>query len=128
MTERAPLARSELEIARIVWNLGEATVRQVLEALPAERELDFYTVQTYLRRLKSKGYLETRRDGRNNIYSPAIQPGHVVKEITDDFLHRLFDGETLPLFQHLIENQDLSRGEIDQLQEMLNRLKKEEGE
>jgi BlaI family penicillinase repressor len=46
MTKRT-LARSELEIARVVWNLGEATVRQVADALPAERGIGFWTVQTY---------------------------------------------------------------------------------
>ena len=68
------LARSELEIARIVWNLGEATVREVADALPEERGIDFWTVQTYLRRLKDKGYLKTRRQGRSNVYIPAVEP------------------------------------------------------
>jgi len=38
---RGSLPKSELEVTRIVWNLGEATVRQVLETLPEEREIDF---------------------------------------------------------------------------------------
>ena len=45
MPELPPLPKSELEVARIVWNLGEATVRQVMAALPPDRELDFLTVQ-----------------------------------------------------------------------------------
>jgi predicted transcriptional regulator len=48
MAKRPALAKSELEIARIVWNLKEATVRQVADALPDDRKLDFWTVQTYL--------------------------------------------------------------------------------
>ena len=63
MAKRPALAKSELEIARIVWQQGAASVRQALDALPAERELDFKTVQTYLRRLEAKGYLRTRRKG-----------------------------------------------------------------
>ena len=55
MAQRAALSKAELEIARIVWNLGEVTVRQVLEALPADRGIDHKTVQTYLRRLTAKG-------------------------------------------------------------------------
>ena len=52
MSKRPAAAKSELEVARIVWQLGQASVRQVLEALPADRGLDFKTVQTYLRRLE----------------------------------------------------------------------------
>lgn len=123
MAKRPPLAKSELEVARIVWNLGGATVRQVLEALPQQRNLDFKTVQTYLRRLKAKGYLRTRREGRSHVYVPCVRPREVVREVVEDFVDRLFDGEALPLFQHLIHDRGLSEEEIQQLQETLDRLR-----
>ena len=123
MAKRGALPKSELEVAKIVWDLGEATVRQVLEALPADRELDFWTVQTYLRRLEAKGYLQKRREGRNNIYSSAMRPKAVIGEAMDDFLNRLFDGETLPLFQHLIHDRGLSDDELNELQRSLDELK-----
>jgi len=123
MAKRGALPKSELEVAKIVWDLGEATVRQVLEALPEDRQLDFWTVQTYLRRLEAKGYLQKRREGRNNIYSSAMRPKAVIGEALDDFLNRLFDGETLPLFQHLIHDRGLSDDEINELQRSLNELK-----
>jgi len=123
MPKRPPLPRSELEVARIVWDLGGATVRQVLEALPQERKLDFKTVQTYLRRLKAKGYLRTRRQGRSNVYLPCVRPERVVREVVEDLVNRLFDGQTVLLFQHLMQDQGLTEEEISQLQETLNRLR-----
>ena len=78
--KRPVLAKSELEVARIVWDLGEATVRQVFEALRPDRKLDFWTVQTYLRRLKVKGYLRTRKEGRSNVYVPSVRPDTVIGE------------------------------------------------
>jgi BlaI family transcriptional regulator, penicillinase repressor len=123
MAKRPALAKSELEIARIVWNLKEATVRQVADALPDDRKLDFWTVQTYLRRLATKGYLRTRREGRNNVYRPNVEPSKVVHQVVDDFLGRLFDGETLPLFQHLINERGLTDRELDELQKTLDQLK-----
>ncbi len=124
MPKHPPLPKSELEIARIVWDLKEATVRQVLDALPEDRKVDFWTVQTYLRRLTAKKYLKTRREGRTNVYSPLISPSQVVSEVVGDFLNRLFDGGTLPLFQHLIHDRGLSDEEIEQLQQTLNELKR----
>lgn len=126
MAKRPPLARSELEIIRIVWKRGESSVREVLDALPPGRDLDFYTVQTYLRRLAAKGYLRTRKDGRTNLYSAAIEPDRVVSELTTDFVSRLFDGDALPLFQHLLRDRNLSDQEIDSLQSMLDEMKGEE--
>ncbi len=123
MKKRPALAKSELEVARIVWDLGRATVRQVAEAMPRDREVDFKTVQTYLRRLEAKGYLRSRREGRSNVYNSTVRHGTVVREVVDDFVNRLFDGQAMPLVQHLIEDQGLTDDEIDKLQTTLNKLK-----
>lgn len=120
MAKRPAIAKSELEVARIVWRTGEATVRQVLEALPAERNLDFKTVQTYLRRLEAKGYLRTRREGRTKVYVARVRPQQVVREVIDDLIKLLFGGESLPLFQHLIQDRDLTASEFEQLRAMLD--------
>lgn len=125
MSKHSVPPKSELEVARIVWERGGATVRQVLDALPEERGLDFKTVQTYLRRLEAKGYLKTEREGRSNVYKPVIRPGQVIGEVMDDLLNRLFDGQVLPLFQHLVNDRGLSESEIRQLREMLDRLEGE---
>jgi BlaI family penicillinase repressor len=126
MSKRPAVAKSELEVAQLVWQLGQASVRQVLEALPVERGLDFKTVQTYLRRLEAKGYLRSRREGRAKVYVARVRPEQVVREVIDDFVHRLFGGESIPLFQHLINDRGLNHAEIEQLRAMLDRLEKHE--
>jgi predicted transcriptional regulator len=123
MAKRASASKSELEIARVVWSLGEASVRDVLAGLPQDRNMDFSTVQTYLRRLHAKGYLRARRVGRMNIYTPAVRPTNVVRDVVDDLLNRLFEGQALPLVQHLIAERGLTDEEIDALQKTLHRLK-----
>ena len=128
MVRRAGLSKAELEVARIVWSLGDATVRQVHEALPVDRRLDYKTVQTYLRRLEAKGYLATRRDGKSIRYRPRIRPTQVVRETVDDFVARLFDGEALPLVEHLIADRKLSPDEIARLRALLTGLEHEHDE
>lgn len=120
MAKRPAVAKSELEVARIVWRLGEASVRQVLDALPVRRQLDFKTVQTYLRRLEAKGYLRSRRQGRAKMYAPRVAADQVVREVIDDLVQRLFEGQSLPLFQHLIEDRGLTAAEIGQLRALLD--------
>ena len=122
MSKRPTPAKSELEVARIVWERNGATVRQVMESLPADRGLDFKTVQTYLRRLEAKGYLRTRLEGRSKVYLPRVKPGRVIGEMVEDFINRLFDGETIPLFQHLIRDRGLSDDDLKVLRAMLDNL------
>jgi len=122
MPPRPGLSKAELEIARIVWELKTAGVRQIFEALPAGRDIDFTTVQTYLRRLEEKGYLNAKLDGRNRVYSPKVRPQTVIRETVGEMVDLLFGGETLPLMKHLVEERRFSPDDIDQLRQLLDRL------
>ena len=126
MVRRPALSRAEMEVARALWDLGEATVRQVFEALPAKRNLHFSTVQTYLRRLEAKGYAEARIDARARIYTARVKPETVIRETVGELVQRLFDGQSLPLVQHLIEEGGMSRADVARLREQLDRLEEDD--
>ena len=128
MARRPALSKAEMEVARIVWSLGEATVRQVHESLPKPRRVDYKTVQTYLRRLEQKGYLTARREGRSTVYGSRVRPGTVIRETVEDFVNRLFAGDALPLVEHLIQEHGLKEDDIPKLRALLNRLEAEEHE
>ncbi|APZ95659.1 BlaI/MecI/CopY family transcriptional regulator [Fuerstiella marisgermanici] len=122
MPPRPGLSKAELEIARIVWGLKSATVRQVHDALPVGRDVDFTTVQTYLKRLEEKGYLKVRLENRTRIYAPRVKPRTVIRETVDDLVERLFGGDAMPLMQHLVEEKEFTTADIEQLRSLLNRL------
>jgi len=122
MARRPALSKSEMEAARIVWDLGQATVRQVFEAFPPQRNIDFSTVQTYLRRLQVKGYLHAKRQGRAMVYRPRVRPDEVIRETVDDLVTRLFDGQTIPLLHYLIRDSSISEEEIRKLRKMIDEL------
>jgi BlaI family transcriptional regulator, penicillinase repressor len=125
MTDRPPLSKGELEVARVLWDLGSATVREVFEAFPADREIDFTTVQTYLRRLEQKGYARAKLEGRTRIYSPRVKPKTVIRETLNDLIDRLFDGETLPLMRHLIEEGKITSEDLAELRDMIDRMERD---
>jgi predicted transcriptional regulator len=109
-----------MEVARLVWVRGKATVREVYESLPSGRDVDYKTVQTFLRRLEGKGYLKAVRDGRSIVYSPRVRPGKVIHDAVNDFVSRLFGGEALPLVEHLIQERGLSPADIEKLRKMIS--------
>jgi BlaI family transcriptional regulator, penicillinase repressor len=117
--------KAELEIATIVAELGEATVRQVLDKLPGERDIDFNTVQTYMRRLETKGFLKSRRVGRCNVYTPVGTLDHGVREHVAGLIRRLFPGSVFPFVQHLLTDQRLTKGEVKRIRELLDRHERE---
>ncbi len=122
MPERPALSKGEMEVARVLWGLKKATVREVHEALPSNRKMDFATVQTYLRRLDTKGYVKADLDGRTRVYAPRVRPATVIRETVGDLVDRLFGGETLPLMRHLIEDGQVSSEELTELRKLIDRL------
>lgn len=125
MAERPALSKGEMEVARVLWDIGPAGVRQVHEAITADRPIDFATVQTYLRRLETKGYASSRLKGRMRIYSAKTKPKTVIRETVDDLVDRLFGGDSMPLVRHLIEDRGIGESELAELRKLIDRL--EEG-
>ena len=124
MAGRAAMSKGEMEVARVLSDLRKATVREVHESFPAERAIDFTTVQTYLRRLETKGYVKAELDGRTRVYTPRVKLRTVIRETLDDLIDRLFCGETLPLVRHLIEERGVSDSELAELRQLIARLEK----
>jgi len=122
MDQRPALSKGEWEVARPIWELGEATVGEVFESIPEDRRPDYSTVQTYIRRLEAKGYLKSRRKGRTKIYAPKVRAAEVLRETVNDFVGRLFDGEMIPLMRHLIHDRGITSAEISELRRLLSDL------
>jgi len=126
MTDRPALSRGELEIARILWGLKQATVRQVHDAATKRRDIDFATVQTYLRRLEKKGYVRASLEGRSCVYSTKIRPHTVIRDTIDDLIDRLFAGDTMPLMRHLVVDRGISTEDLAELRRLLDELEKDQ--
>ncbi|MCR9293218.1 MAG: BlaI/MecI/CopY family transcriptional regulator [bacterium] len=126
MAERPVLSKWEMDVARVVWEIGPASVREIHEHLSKQRQIDFTTVQTYLRRMESKGYLNSSLKGRIRIYSSRTRPGTVIRENVNELVDRLFGGEYMPLVRHLIEDRGVDREKIAELRELIERLETEQ--
>lgn len=106
---------------KVVWRLERATVRDVYEALRANREIAYTTVMTMMKILEEKKYLKKTRVDRAYEYRPT-QPRHqVVGAMVRDFLDRVFDGAAMPLLMHLAKDSKLSKADKD----MIRRLSEE---
>ncbi len=125
MVDRPGLSKGEMDVARVLWALKRATVREVHDALCESKEVDFSTVQTYLRRLAEKGYLKVSLQGRTRVYAPRVKPRTVIRETIGDLVDRLFGGEAFPLMKHLVEEGEVSADELEQLRDLVRRLEQE---
>jgi len=124
MVDRPALSKGEMNVARVLWNIGPASVREVHQAVTKTQKMDFATVQTYLRRLENKSYASSKLEGRMRIYSARAKARTVIRETVDDLVQRLFGGDSMPLMKHLIEDRGIGPNQIEELREMIDRMEK----
>jgi predicted transcriptional regulator len=118
------LTDQELEIMKIVWQRGSATVRDVYEELLKSRKIAYTTVMTMMGILEQKGRLSKTQRDRAYVYSPTEPQGEVVGSMVHDFLKRVFDGSAKPLLVHLLENKNISQKELDEISKLAKKRRK----
>jgi BlaI family penicillinase repressor len=120
------LTRQELQIMKIMWQLGTATVRDVYEAIRKQRKLAYTTVMTVMNVLEQKKYLKRRLADRAYVYQVARSQDQVIKGMVKDFVNRVFDGAAEPLLVRLVKDRHLSSEELEKISQMIR--ESEEGQ
>jgi len=117
--KKSGLTDQELEIMKIVWKLGTATVRDVYEDLLQHRKIAYTTVQTMMGVLEHKGQLKKQTADKAYVYRPAEPQSEVVGRMVGDFVKRVFNGSPKPLLVHLVESRQIRQDHLDELNELL---------
>ena len=93
--------RLELECLKALWELGEGNVKQVRDALAAERALAYTTVMTVLDRLARRGGVDRRKVGRSFVYVPVLTRDCVRRLAVKDLVDSFFGGSSDELRDYL---------------------------
>ena len=105
----------ELEILKILWELGPASVREVHERMTQDTPLAFNTVQTLLRIMDDKGLVKHRLRGRTFVYTARHRREHETSRLLD----KVFDGAIDQFVVSLLHTSDPSTAELKRLEEII---------
>ena len=111
----------ELAILKVLWNRGEASVRQVYETLRSDLPIVQNTVQAFLRTMEAKGLVSHRLQGRTFVYSPVLGREPASRNLLSRVLDRVFDGAMDELVESALALRKPTAGELDRLRELLDR-------
>src|SRR5215471_3845074 len=117
--KKTVLTDQELEIMKIVWDRGSATVRDVYEALLARRKVAYTTVMTMMGILEKKGHLRREQVDRAYVYRAARPQKRVIGEMVREFIDRVFNGSAEPLLVHLVQDRHLSAAELEEIRRLM---------
>ena len=123
MARRAPVSDAELEVLKVLWSAGPATVRDVAAALRKQRRrLAYNTVLTLLSRLRDKGYLTTDRRDTAHVFRPVVSRDDLLGSSLTALAERICDGTASPLVLALVRDNTFSAEEINDLRRLLDEL------
>ncbi len=108
-----------------VWDLSEATVRQVQEYLNPTKPMAYNTVLTMMGILRDKGFLRSRRQARADIYQPCVTRAQMGRRSLRELRDRFFEGSARGLVSHLLDSQRLSVDEIRAIRREVDRKLRE---
>ncbi len=114
------ISDAEWRVMRIVWQRRTVTAAEVIEALAPKTDWNHRTVRTLLGRLAEKGALKTEQEGNRYVYRPNVTQKRCVREETQSFVEKVFDGDAAGLLAHFVQNEPISPEQIDELKRMLD--------
>lgn len=129
-SQQTPTER-ELEILEILWERGQASVREVYEQMSRSAPIVQNTVQAFLRTMEEKGLVTHRTEGRTFIYQSVPRRDETKKRLVSRMLQRVFDGAIDQLVQSAFSLRQPTKQELRNLEELIERAKsrgKREGE
>jgi predicted transcriptional regulator len=115
---------SELEILQVLWDKGDATVREVHEELSQVKDCGYTTTLKLMQIMFEKGLVLRDDTNRTHIYQANVSKEKTQKQLVDKMVDALFSGSHSQLVMQALGAHTPSRQELDNIQELLDRYKK----
>jgi BlaI family penicillinase repressor len=119
------LTQLQVDIMRVLWDRGEATVGEVYEAVGVERGLAQATIATLLRRLEKKGAVTHKPHGRQFVYMAAVTSDSVRRSMLTDVAEKLLPAEVPALINQLFASKKIGADELEQVKKLIEQKERE---
>lgn len=115
----------EMEVLKVLWERGEATVREVHAEMSRRLPIVQNTVQAFLRTMEEKGLVRHRVEGRTFIYCPVPKRDETHRRLAERLLEGVFDGAIDQLVQSVFSLRKPTAEELAQLERLIEEARSE---
>ena len=110
-TKHKTLTKAELRAMNILWDMGQATVNEIMERIP-EPKPAYTTILTVMQVLTSKKIVGAQRRGKANVFRPLISREQYVDGFMEETRNTLFKGSLKNLLLYFARKEKLSKEEL----------------
>lgn len=118
-SKSATLTEAELRIMNVLWEKGQASVHDVVGALPPKSAPAYNSVLTIIRILEKKGFVKHLKDGRSHIYIPQVDRQKATRFEVRHLVSRFFGDSDELLVLNILEEKGLDADELDRVRQLL---------
>ncbi len=116
---------SELEILQVLWEKGAATVREVHDEISKTKDIGYTTALKLLQIMFEKGLVSRNDSSKTHIYMPAVSREKTQNHLLGKMIDNVFSGSSSQLVMQALGNHKTSKEELDEIQKLLDNLRKE---
>ena len=115
---------AEWDVMQAVWQADDQAAGEVIAIVQTSRDWNHRTIRTLLARLVEKDAVEVRIDGNKHLYRAAVSKQECVRSAAKSFSERFFSGDVKSLLMHFVENEEISKEELEDIRQSLSLKKK----
>ena len=113
---------SELNILQVLWASGPANVRFIIDELSKTKDVGYTTNIKILQIMTEKGLVTRIKDGRNHIYSAAVEQNAAQRQLLDKLLNGVFGGSAKKLIMQALGAHNASKEELEEIRKYIETL------
>ena len=127
MKKEINITESELKVMEVVWKQDTISSKEINQQLEQSEGWNPNTIRTLLTRLEQKEIITHVKSGRRYIYSAQVPRDHFVKQESQKFIQKFFDGKVSNLVMNFVQEEAVDQNEIEKLQALLMERNNKDG-
>ena len=121
MNDLPQISEAEYEVMKIVWKYAPINTNEITEKLVKSTAWSPQTIHTLINRLVKKKVLTYEKQGRIFVYMPLVKENEYIVRESRSFLERFFDGDITAMVSKYMNNNELSKTDIENLRFLLSK-------
>lgn len=113
---------SELEVLTVLWELGNATAREVHNQLTKTKSTGYTTTLKIIQNMYDKDLVSREPKGQTHIYNAAVKQQDIQQQMLGGFVNKVFSGSAQNLILQALGNQQPNQEELDEIRAMLDKI------
>jgi len=125
MKYREP-SKLEMQVLSVLWTRGASTVRGVMELMPDGKPRAYTTILSVIQVMEKKGLVSHVSHGNTHVYQARVSRQKVTGPLLRGLVRQVFGGSPASALQHLLAEEGVSRQELDEIKEIIDRYESEQ--